>query len=116
MVDEQKMVGEEDLYEISTHNFDHTLSNHQKAQYHFLRGRLLNIFDSYNVRSEENLIVSVKLNPRNFLAWTELGECYWKKGDLKAAEECFKWILGIEKDKQALTNLAMIKRRANKGI
>lgn len=24
------------------------------------------------------------------LAWNQLGECYWKKGDFKHAENCFK--------------------------
>ena len=105
----------QDLHNISIHSFDPTLSLLQKAKYHFLRGRLLNIFDSYSSRAEEDLSVAVKLDPRNFKAWTELGECFWKKGDLEAAEECFKWILGIQKDKQALTNLAMVQRRVNKG-
>lgn len=31
----------------------------------------------------------MKLNPSLVQAWNTLGHCYWKKGDLKAAQNCF---------------------------
>lgn len=107
---------EEELKDISVHTFDPTLSNLQKARYHFLRGRLLNIFESFNQSAEDNLIRSVKLAPRSEQTWIELGECYWKKGDLEAAENCFNCILEMGKNKNAFTLLAMLQRRKQKGL
>ncbi|KAJ3273843.1 hypothetical protein HDV01_003821 [Terramyces sp. JEL0728] len=104
-------LAELDLDLVSSHDFDPTLSNKQKSFYLYLRGRLLNIFDLYHPYAEENLCRSVKLEPKFCDAWVELGECYWKKGDLDAAENCFNWVLDLEPSKKALISMAMIKRR-----
>ncbi|OUM67288.1 hypothetical protein PIROE2DRAFT_5352 [Piromyces sp. E2] len=48
---------------LSHHNFDPTLSNEQKAYYHYLRGYLYNIFDYYHHLAEKNLSMAIKLNP-----------------------------------------------------
>lgn len=104
---------EADLLEMSTHNFDPTLSNQQKAFYHYLRGKVFNIFPMYNAAAEENLSRSVKLDPRLLEAWKELGECFWKKGDVEGAENCFMWILDYidENHVVAMSLLAMVQRK-----
>jgi hypothetical protein len=48
-------------------------------------------------------------------AWKQLGECFWKKGDLEAAENCFQWIVDFEGSPSSLTLLSMIQRRKSKG-
>ncbi|KAJ3314304.1 hypothetical protein HDV04_000686 [Boothiomyces sp. JEL0838] len=106
---------EADLDQVSSHDFDPTLSNQQKSFYLYLRGRILNIFDSYHPFAEANLCKSVKLEPKFCEAWIELGECFWKKGDLDGAENCFKWVLDLEPSKKALISMAMIKRRQKSG-
>jgi len=68
---------------LSNHMFDPTLSNEQKAYYHYLRGYLYNIFDYYHYLAEKNLSMAVKLNPSLFEAWSGLAECYLKKNLLK---------------------------------
>jgi tetratricopeptide (TPR) repeat protein len=109
----QKVVTEEDLDEISTHDFDPTLSNSQRAKYHFLRGKVLNIFESYHPGALDNLSKSVKLDPYSIEAWKELGECFWYKGDLEQSQNCFEYILDLnENQPQALVLLSMVKRRA----
>lgn len=109
-------ITESDLREISVHNFDPTLSSQQKAYYYYLRGRLFNVFDGYNQSAEDNLCKAVKLNPRFVQAWKELGECFWKKGDLDASENCFRWILDLDNSKLfALARLAMVTRRKQCG-
>lgn len=60
-----------------------------KAQYHLLRGKILNITSKYNQEAEESLSKAVKLDPRLVEAWNHLGECYWKKEDISAAKNCF---------------------------
>jgi hypothetical protein len=38
------------------------------------------------LQAETALARAVKLLPTSDAAWTELGECFWKKGDLTASE------------------------------
>ncbi len=38
--------------------------------------------------------LQVKLDPKNTDAWSALGECFWKKGDVPAARNCFQ--CGVE--------------------
>ena len=106
---------EKELKEISTHSFDPTLSNHQKAYYHYLRGKLFNIFENYHQSAEKNLCAAVKLYPKLVDAWKQLGECFWKKCDLEAAGNCFQWIVDFEGSPSSFTLLAMVQRRKSKG-
>lgn len=71
------------------HAFDATLSQSQKAYYHFLRGKLLAVLEKYSPASEVDLQKSVKLDPMNTFAWNALGEVYWKKGVLENSKRCF---------------------------
>jgi tetratricopeptide (TPR) repeat protein len=103
---------EEDLDTISTHDFDPTLSNSQRAKYHYIRGKVLNIFESYHKGAEENLSKCVKLDPYFIPAWKQLGESFWNKGDLEQSQNCFEFILDLDENQaDVLGFLAMVKRR-----
>ncbi|BFZ12632.1 hypothetical protein BsWGS_15671 [Bradybaena similaris] len=82
-----------------------------KAQYHLLRGRILNVTSKYSQEAEEALTKAVKLDPRLVDAWNHLGECYWKKEDVSAAKNCFTGALGHSKNKVSLRNLSMVLRQ-----
>lgn len=75
---------------LSDHMFDSTLTNSQKAFYYYLRGHLYNVLPFYSALAEENLAQAIKKNPTLIEAWNSLGECYWKKGDVIAAKDCFE--------------------------
>lgn len=59
-----------------------------------LRGRALNVLPTFDPLSEEALSKAVKLDPKLVEAWNELGESYWKKGEIPAAKNCFVGALG----------------------
>lgn len=59
-----------------------------------LKGKALNVTPSYNPQAEELLSKAVKLDPNLVEAWNQLGEAYWKKGDITAAHTCFSGALG----------------------
>lgn len=59
-----------------------------------LKGKALNITPDYNPEAEELLAKAVKLDPELVEAWNQLGEAYWKKGDITAAHTCFSGALG----------------------
>jgi tetratricopeptide (TPR) repeat protein len=84
------------------HAFDATLSQSQKAYYHFLRGKLLAVLEKYSPASEVDLQKSVKLDPMNTFAWNALGEVYWKKGVLENSKRCFAMGLKMERNVQGL--------------
>ncbi|RWS30052.1 tetratricopeptide repeat protein 5-like protein, partial [Leptotrombidium deliense] len=84
----------------------------EKAVYCMLYGKALNVKREYDQLAFDYLSKSVKLNPKLTEAWNELGECYWKKGDLKASLNCFEGCLKYDKmDKVALRNLSMLLRQ-----
>ena len=56
-------------------------------------GLSLNVLSDYDSECEAYLSRAVKLNPKLPAAWNELGECYYKKGDIKSAHNCFKGAL-----------------------
>ncbi|KAJ3228455.1 Tetratricopeptide repeat protein 5 [Clydaea vesicula] len=98
-----------------SYSFDPTLSQKQKSFYHYIRGKLFNIFGDYNVNAELDLSKSIKYDPLNTDAWNSMGEVYWKKGDLEHAKLCFEGGLREKKTVEGLLNLAMILRVINKG-
>ena len=59
-----------------------------------LKGEVLNVLPNFDPIAEENLSKAVKLDPKLVGAWNQLGECYWKKGDVAAAKNCFSGALG----------------------
>ena len=60
----------------------------------FLQGKALNVTAEYDPRVQDALSKAVKLDPKLVEAWNCLGECYWKKGDVEAAKNCFVGALG----------------------
>ena len=68
--------------------------NHEgKAFQLYLKGRALNVLPDHNPEAETLLSRSVKLDPTLVEAWNELGECYWKRGDIETAKTCFEGAL-----------------------
>ncbi|XP_050297968.1 tetratricopeptide repeat protein 5-like [Anthonomus grandis grandis] len=82
-----------------------------KAQYNFLKGKLLNIYPSYNKEAENFLSKAIKLDPKLVEAWNELGECYCKNDDLVKAKSCFEGALKEKKNKISLRNLSILIRQ-----
>ncbi|XP_050050319.1 tetratricopeptide repeat protein 5-like [Dermacentor andersoni] len=82
-----------------------------RAKFHMLKGKALNIQEDYNPEAHEALSKAVKLNPKLVEAWNELGECYWKKGQITKARNCFEGVLKVTKDKVSLRNLSMVLRQ-----
>jgi tetratricopeptide (TPR) repeat protein len=64
-----------------------------KAQALMLTGKALNVTPDYSPKAEELLSKAVKLEPELVEAWNQLGEVYWKKGDVAAAHTCFSGAL-----------------------
>ncbi|XP_011813332.1 PREDICTED: tetratricopeptide repeat protein 5 [Colobus angolensis palliatus] len=76
-----------------------------KAQVLMLTGKALNVTPDYSPKAEELLSKAVKLEPKLVEAWNQLGEVYWKKGDVAAAHTCFSGALTHEKvDRKASSN------------
>ncbi|XP_026346343.1 tetratricopeptide repeat protein 5 isoform X1 [Ursus arctos] len=82
-----------------------------KAQVLMLTGKALNVTPDYSPRAEELLSKAVKLEPKLVEAWNQLGEVYWKKGDVAAAHTCFSGALTHCKNKVSLQNLSMVLRQ-----
>ncbi|XP_075768089.1 tetratricopeptide repeat protein 5 [Pelodiscus sinensis] len=76
-----------------------------------LKGKALNVTPDYSPQAEELLSKAVKLDPELVEAWNQLGEAYWKKGDIPAAHTCFSGALGHRKNKASLQNLSMVLRQ-----
>nr|XP_016850882.1 PREDICTED: tetratricopeptide repeat protein 5 [Anolis carolinensis] len=82
-----------------------------RAQTLMLKGKALNVSPDYNAQAEELLSKAVKLDPELVEAWNQLGEVYWKKGDVSAAHTCFSGALSHCKNKVSLQNLSMVLRQ-----
>ena len=76
-----------------THQSEIASNPKLKAQSLFCRGRALNINPEHNPEAEKLLSRSVKLDPTLVRAWNELGDCYWKRGDIQTARTCFEGAL-----------------------
>uniref|UniRef100_A0A8C3WNA0 Tetratricopeptide repeat protein 5 n=1 Tax=Catagonus wagneri TaxID=51154 RepID=A0A8C3WNA0_9CETA len=76
-----------------------------------LTGKALNVTPDYSPKAEELLSKAVKLEPKLVEAWNQLGEVYWKKGDVAAAHTCFSGALTHCKNKVSLQNLSMVLRQ-----
>ncbi|EDO45981.1 predicted protein [Nematostella vectensis] len=77
----------------------------------YLRGKALNVKSEYDSMAEDALTKAVKLEPKLVEAWNCLGECYWKKGNVAAARNCFVGALSHSKNKASLRNLSMVLRQ-----
>ncbi|KXJ17877.1 tetratricopeptide repeat protein 5 [Exaiptasia diaphana] len=77
----------------------------------YLRGKALNIKPEFDQAAQDALSKAVKLVPKMVEAWNALGECYWKKGDMAAAKNCFSGALSHSRNKDSLRNLSMVLRQ-----
>ncbi|CAG2064964.1 unnamed protein product, partial [Timema podura] len=90
---------------------------HQNAQqvsrvmYYYLKGKALNVGPQHSPQAEAALSKAVKLDPTLVEAWNELGDCYWKRDEIKEAKNCFMGALGHRKNKVSLRNLSMLLRQ-----
>ncbi|XP_067391403.1 tetratricopeptide repeat protein 5-like [Emydura macquarii macquarii] len=82
-----------------------------RARALMLKGKALNVTPDYSPQAEELLAKAVKLDPELVEAWNQLGEAYWKKGDVAAAHTCFSGALGHRQNKVSLQNLSMVLRQ-----
>lgn len=82
-----------------------------KSLYLLQKGKALNVTPEYSQEAEEALAKAVKLNPTLVDAWNQLGEVYWKKGDITTARTCFVGALNHCKNKVSLRNLSMVLRQ-----
>lgn len=64
-----------------------------EAQALMLKGKALNVTPDYSPEAEVLLSKAVKLEPELVEAWNQLGEVYWKKGDVASAHTCFSGAL-----------------------
>jgi|GEM_PF-5122524 len=64
-----------------------------RAQYFYMLGRALNVGPVYDPKAEDALSKSIKLDMKLYETWNELGESYWKKGDILEAKNCFQGAL-----------------------
>ncbi|KAK3579170.1 hypothetical protein CHS0354_022707 [Potamilus streckersoni] len=82
-----------------------------KAEFCMLKGKVLNVQSHYDSQAEECLSKAIKLDPKLVEAWNNLGECYWKKGEIPSAKNCFTGALTHSKNKFSLRSLSMVLRQ-----
>ncbi|KAF9594055.1 hypothetical protein IFM89_027029 [Coptis chinensis] len=90
-------------------------STSQRANFEFLRGKILDVFPDYRKEAEDHLSKAVKLNPSFADAWLCFGNCIWKKGDLQSAKNYFSLALNKGPNKKILCQLSMLERRMAQG-
>ncbi|ESO82669.1 hypothetical protein LOTGIDRAFT_229738 [Lottia gigantea] len=82
-----------------------------KAVFSMLRGKTLNVSADFNQEAHDCLSKAVKLDPKQVEGWNQLGESFWKKGDMTGAKNCFSGALDHSKNKVSLRNLSMVMRQ-----
>lgn len=87
----------------------------QRATYEHLKGKILDVIPEYKKEAEDHLSKAVKLNPSLTDAWLSLGNCFWKKGDLVSAKNCFTRALSKGLEKNILCQLSMLERKMAQG-
>lgn len=85
---------------------------YNKAKFFYLKGKLLNVSSTYSKEAENLLSKALKLDRKLVETWNELGECYWKNGEIQKAQGCFETALKEKKNKIALRSLSMLARQA----
>ncbi|ETW04922.1 hypothetical protein H310_04022 [Aphanomyces invadans] len=95
---------------------DRSNSRELKATAWYIQGKALEVFPEYNPSSEALLTKAAKLDPCNSDIWVSLGNCFWKKGDLEAAKNCFESCLDYGPSKHALRSLSMVLRKMGTNV
>ncbi|KAJ8447639.1 hypothetical protein Cgig2_031693 [Carnegiea gigantea] len=88
----------------------------QRATFEHLKGKILDVIPEYKKEAEDHLSKAVKLNPSLTDAWLSLGNCFWKKGDLVSAKNCFTRALSKGPEKNILCQLSMLERKMAQGM
>ena len=60
-----------------------------REQFSYLKGKALNVLPEHSPEAERLLASAIKRDPSLADAWVSLGECYWKKGNVQQAHDCF---------------------------
>lgn len=82
-----------------------------KARLHYFKGYLLNLSPKFSKKAFDHLTKAIKLRPNYREAWLELGECYFKNKDYKAAANCFdKTMAQFPNDKEAIRKASIMLR------
>ncbi|XP_063226867.1 tetratricopeptide repeat protein 5-like [Bacillus rossius redtenbacheri] len=87
------------------------VASERRAQYHYLVGRALNVRPQHCPQAQAALSRAVKLDRALVAAWNELGDCYWKKDDVKEARACYEGALQQQRNEVSLRNLSMVARQ-----
>lgn len=83
----------------------------ERAALAFYHGKALDAAEGYQKEAEDQLSVAVKLDPSRIDAWNALGNCLWKKGDLKGAMSCFTGASKQKKNAVSLRQQSMLMRQ-----
>ncbi len=81
-----------------------------KSAYLVMLGRAHNVMPDFCQKAFDALSKAVKLDPRCYVAWNYLGECYWKQHEFESSRNCFQHSLNIERNKLSLRGLSMVTR------
>jgi tetratricopeptide (TPR) repeat protein len=82
-----------------------------REQFSYLKGKALNVLPEHSPEAERLLASAIKRDPSLADAWVSLGECYWKKGNVQQAHDCFTSSINHIKTKEALRSLSMVLRQ-----
>ena len=88
-----------------------TLSKADKVRAYYIYGKALDAREGYNKSSEKFLSKAVKLAPNDVNAWNALANCFWKKGDLQQAVQCFQSALEQNENPHSLRELSILRRQ-----
>jgi tetratricopeptide (TPR) repeat protein len=81
-----------------------------RAEVALLLGRALDVASAYSPAAEEALSRAVRLDPTSAEAWSALGHCAWKKGDLAAAAAHYGASVKRRPTPEALRSLSQLAR------
>ena len=88
-----------------------TLSKDDKVRAYYIFGKALDAKEGYNKLSEKFLSKAVKLAPNDVDTWNALANCFWKKGDLQQAVQCFQSALSHKENAHSLRELSILRRQ-----
>ena len=90
-----------------------TSTNNKSAKVlaYYIFGKALDAREGYSDRAEKFLSKAVKLAPNDVDAWNALANCFWKKGDLKQALQCFQSALEERENVHSLRELSILRRQ-----
>ena len=83
-----------------------------RAEVALLLGRALDVGPAYSPAAEDALSRAVRLDPASADAWSALGYCAWKKGDLAAAAAHYGASAKRRPTPEALRSLSQLSRAA----